>query len=226
MSLQGITEEDIANYLINTPGFFERQAQVMGAIQLTSPHGQRAVSLQERQMEMLRDKIKGLERRLMDMIRYGQENEAIAERLHRWVRDVLLCHSDAQLADTLIERMKYEFMVPQAAVRLWDTDKQALRAELAYLDACQPVSADVRSFAASLSQPYCGLNNGFEAAKWLEDPAATASMALVPLHHQGATFGLLVLASPDATRYSGEMGLTFLDLLGQLTAAALSRYLV
>ena len=226
MTLQGITEDEIANYLVHTPGFFERNAQLLASIQLTSPHGQRAVSLQERQMEMLRDKIKGFERRIMEMIRYGQENEAIAERLHRWVRSVMLCHADAQLADTLVDQLKYEFMVPQAAVRLWDTDNQALRTELAYLDACQAVNADVRSFAASLSQPYCGLNNGFEAAKWLEDPAATASMALVPLHHQGATFGLLVLASPDATRYSGEMGLTFLDLLGQLTAAALSRYLV
>mgnify|MGYP003339054591 CR=1 FL=1 len=130
MTLQGITEEDIANYLINTPGFFERQAQVMAAIQLTSPHGQRAVSLQERQMEMLRDKIKGLERRIMDMIRFGQENEVIAERLHRWVRDVMLCHNDAQLADTLVNQLKYEFMVPQAAVRLWDTDKQIGRAHV------------------------------------------------------------------------------------------------
>jgi uncharacterized protein YigA (DUF484 family) len=225
MTLQGITEEEISNYLINTPGFFERQAQVLAAIQLTSPHGQRAVSLQERQMEMLRDKIKGLERRLIDMIRFGQENEAIAERLHRWVRSVMLCHDDAKLADTLIEQIKYEFMVPQAALRLWDTDNQAVRGALADLSACQRVSADVRSFAASLSQPYCGLNNSFEAVKWLEDPATAQSMALVPLHHGGATFGLLVLASPDPTRYGSDMGLTFLDLLGNLTAAALSRYL-
>ena len=49
------------NYLANTPGFFERHAELLAAVQLTSPHGQRAVSLQERQMEMLREKIKGLE---------------------------------------------------------------------------------------------------------------------------------------------------------------------
>ena len=61
MSIHGITEDDIANYLANTPGFFERHAELLGSVQLTSPHGQRAVSLQERQMEMLRDKIKGLE---------------------------------------------------------------------------------------------------------------------------------------------------------------------
>ena len=52
--VQGITEEDIATYLANTPGFFERQAELLATIQLASPHGGRAVSLQERQMEMLR----------------------------------------------------------------------------------------------------------------------------------------------------------------------------
>ena len=51
-------------------------------------------------------------------------------------------------------------------------------------------------------------------------PPQVTSLALVPLHHNGATFGLLALGSPDPTRYSGEMGLAFLDLLGRLTAAA------
>ena len=58
-NIQGITEADIADYLANTPGFFERHAELLSSVQLTSPHGQRAVSLQERQMEMLRDRIKG-----------------------------------------------------------------------------------------------------------------------------------------------------------------------
>ncbi len=85
-ALQGITENDIADYLANTPGFFERHAELLATIQLTSPHGQRAVSLQERQMEMLRERIKGLEKKIVEMIRNGQDNVAIAERLHRWTR--------------------------------------------------------------------------------------------------------------------------------------------
>ena len=48
---------------------------------------------------------------------------------------------------------------------------------------------DARSFAASLNQPYCGLNAGFEAGKWLEDSAHITSLALIPLHHGGACFG-------------------------------------
>ena len=42
-----ITEDDIANFLANTPDFFERHAEVLAAVQLSSGHGTRAVSLQE-----------------------------------------------------------------------------------------------------------------------------------------------------------------------------------
>ncbi|TAK91100.1 MAG: DUF484 family protein [Aquabacterium sp.] len=223
MTLQGITEDEIVNYLVHTPGFFERNAQVLASIQLTSPHGQRAVSLQERQMEMLRDKIRGLERRIMEMIRNGQENEAIAERLHRWVRAVLLAHEDTTLADVMLDRLRHEFMIPQAAVRIWATPNLALRDGLSELTVTQPISDDARSFASSLNMPYCGLNSGFEASKWLDDSASITSLALIPLHHHGECFGLLVLGSPDPTRYSADMGVDFLLQVGDIASAALTR---
>ncbi|MES2089498.1 MAG: DUF484 family protein [Pseudomonadota bacterium] len=225
MTLQGITEDDIANYLVHTPGFFERQAQLLSSIQLTSPHGQRAVSLQERQMEMLREKIKGLERRIMEMIRHSQENEAIALRLHHWVRSVLLAHDDASLAEVLLNELQHEFLIPQAAVRVWGTPSLAVREALRELPCTQAVSDDVKSFAASLGVPYCGVNAGFEASRWLTDASTMTSLAMIPLNHQGATYGLLVLGSPDPTRYTADMGVDFLQEVGETTSAALVRLL-
>ena len=225
MTLQGITEDEIANYLVHTPGFFERNAQLLASIQLTSPHGQRAVSLQERQMEMLRDKIRGLEKRIIEMIRHSQENEAIADRLHRWVRATMLAHDNAALPEVLVETLRHEFLIPQVAVRVWGTAEQALRAEVAALPCAEAVSEDARSFAASLGQPYCGLNSGFEASKWLEDSAHITSLALIPLHHGGECYGLLVLGSPDATRYTADMGVDFLLQVGDIASAAMARLL-
>ncbi len=72
-----ITEDDIANFLANTPDFFERHAELLATVQLSSGHGGRAVSLQERQAGMLRDKIKALESKMVDMIRHGQETSAL-----------------------------------------------------------------------------------------------------------------------------------------------------
>ena len=100
---------------VNTPGFFERHAEVLAAVRLTSPHGQRAVSLQERQMEMLRDKIKGLEHRIIEMIRHSQENEAIADRLHRFTQAILLTANPGELPEVIVRELKHEFMVPRAS---------------------------------------------------------------------------------------------------------------
>ena len=228
--VQGITEADIADYLVNTPGFFERHAELLGTIQLTSPHGHRAVSLQERQMEMLRDKIRGLEGKIIEMIRYGQDNVSIAERLHRWTRALMLTHDAAALPGVLVRDLMHQFLIPQTGIRVWGAAPAYAGHEFA-----APVGDDVKLFAGSLGLPYCGVNSGFEAAQWLEDATAAKSMAMVPLRapghgaggepHETAAFGLLVLASPDPTRYTADMGTEFLVRIGDIAAAALTRLL-
>ena len=220
--VQGITEADIANYLAASPGFFERHAELLGSIQLTSPHGQRAVSLQERQMEMLRDKIKGLERQLIEMVRHGQDNVGIADKLHRWTRALMLTANAADLPDVLVRELKHQFMIPQGAIRVWGGADA-----FASLPFAARVGDEVRSFATSLAVPYCGANAGFEAAQWLDDPVRVQSMALIALRHDNspAAFGLLVLASPDPTRYTADMGTEFLARIGEVASAALTRLL-
>ena len=222
LGVQGITEGDIADYLAASPGFFERHAELLGTIQLTSPHGQRAVSLQERQMEMLRDKIKGLERQIVEMIRHGQDNVAIADRLHRWTRALMLTANAADLPNVLVGELRHQFLIPEAAVRVWGAAEA-----FAGLSFTREVGDDVRTFASSLTAPYCGINTGFEAVRWLDDPGQASSIALVPLRHEGelAAFGLLVLASPDPTRYSADMGTDFLARIGEVASAALTRLL-
>ena len=220
MTIQGITETDIANYLANTPGFFERHAELLSSVQLTSPHGQRAVSLQERQMEMLRGRIKGLEHKIVEMIRNSQENLAIADRLQRWTRTLLLTADANALPQKLIDELRHQFLIPQAAIRLWGA--AATSADQGFAAA---VCDDVMSFAGSLTQPYCGVNAGFEAVQWLDDAPTVLSVALIPLRHGDEAFGLLILGSPDPTRYSAEMGTEFLMRIGETASAALSRML-
>ncbi|WP_374520021.1 DUF484 family protein [Hydrogenophaga sp.] len=215
-----ITEDDIANYLLNTPSFFERHAEVLAAVQLTSPHGQRAVSLQERQAEMLREKIRGLELKAAEMIRHGQENTAIADKLQRWTRELLLTRDARDLPRVVADQIERQFLVPQVAVRVWGVSP-----EFAGEDYAQGVSEDAQAFTSSLTQPYCGGNPGLEAARWLPDPAAAVSLALIPLRPGLApdAFGMLVLASSDPQRFAPDMGTDFLERIGQITSAAFSR---
>ena len=224
--VQGITEEDIANYLANTPAFFERHAELLSAVQLTSPHGMRAVSLQERQMEMLREKLKAMEHKVMEMIRHGQENVAIADKLHRVTRAVLLTADASHLPEVMVRELAHQFLIPQTGIRVWGTVAGCEGKPFA-----APVSDDAKAFAKSLVLPYCGVNSGFEAANWLDDPGSATSLALIPLRHTvGASemsncFGMLVIASPDPTRFSADMGTEFLMRIGDIASASLSRLL-
>ncbi|MDI1275033.1 DUF484 family protein [Polaromonas sp.] len=215
-----ITEDDIANFLANTPDFFERHAELLATVQLSSGHGSRAVSLQERQAGMLRDKIKALESRVVEMIRHGNENVAIADKLQECTLNLLLTAHARDLPDTIVREIQTQFAVPQAAIKVWHVN-----GIFSMEDFSTGVSEDTQTFASSLTTPYCGVNSGFEAVNWLPDPAQALSVALIPLRPGKApqAFGMLVLASPDPERFSASMGTDFLERIGELAGAALSR---
>ena len=220
-----ITEDDIAQFLANTPGFFERHAEVLASVQITSPHGARAVSLQERQAEMLREKIKGLEHRIMEMVRNSTENAAIAHKVHQWTGSLLQVRDPFDLPQAVVDGVRTLFDVPQAAVRVW-----AVAAPYIDADFTQGASDDARAFASSLTMPFCGPNLGFEPAGWLgqEGGEPAQSLALLPLRAgaiDSATpaFGLLVLGSHDPQRFDPTMGTDFLSRMAELASAALLR---
>ena len=219
-AMNPITEDDIADFLLNTPDFFGRHAELLSAVLLTSPHGNRAVSLQERQAEMLREKIKLLEHRIMDMIRHGNENMIISDRLQRWARRLFRTASPQALPHAMAEGLQEEFMVPQVAVKVWGVADAFAGEPFA-----QGVSNDVKSLASSLMAPYVGANAGFEAVVWLPDASRVASVALIALRAgtEPQAFGLMVLASPDSQRFHAGMGTDFLERMAELGSAALSR---
>jgi len=220
-----ITEDDIANYLVNTPDFFERHAELLATAQLSSPHSQRTVSLQERQALMLRDKIRMLEQRIMDMIRNVNENMVLSDKLLLWARALFLATDPRDLPQLMADELANQFSVPQVGIKVW-----GVAPAYAGCDFARGVSDDAKLFATSLTEPYCGVNAGLEAVNWLPEPQAAVSLAILPLRAlpteaaQGvaSAFGLLVLASPDAQRFNSTMATDFLARIAELASAALS----
>jgi uncharacterized protein YigA (DUF484 family) len=227
-AMNPITEDDIANFLVNTPDFFERHAELLSAVKLTSPHSHRAVSLQERQAEMMREKIRVLELRMMDMMRHGTENEVLIERMQRWVKTLLMTNNTRDLPHAIADHIQHDFMVPQVAIKVWGVG-EAFQIE----PFAQGVTDPIKEFAASLAAPYVGINQHFDAVQWLPEPEAAQSVAIIALRAtrpedtpQTAAaqpvIGLLVLASPDPQRYYEGMGTTIIERMGDLASAALS----
>jgi uncharacterized protein YigA (DUF484 family) len=210
----------VAQYLADHPQFFEEYAGLLGEVKLSSPLTGRAVSLQERQMEVMRDKYKALELRMAQLMRHAEDNAAIANRFHGWTRQLLLAgapdEAPAAMPRAVVDGLVQHFVVPRATLRLWDLAPAHATEWYA-----SGVSDDVRLFANGLRAPYCGLNRDFEAVRWLEESDAVRSTVLVPLRAAGAAFGLLVLGSPDPDRFSAGMGTDFLIHIGETASAAL-----
>ena len=214
--------EDVVNYLRDNPGFFEDYAEMLAQIYIPHPHGGRAIPIAERQILTLREKSRMLEGKLAELIEFGEENDAIGEKMHRLCLALFPAGTLHALLQALYYNLREDFAVPHAALRIW-------RADAAPGDGPEfaPVSEDLRLYAGSLAHPLCGADANPEMLSWFGDAAAQLrSVACIPLlDGSKACFGLLALASEDAARFYPEMGTLYLKRLGELLSAALQRYL-
>jgi uncharacterized protein len=210
----------VAQYLTDHPYFFEEHANLLGAVRLSSPLTGRAVSLQERQLEVMREKYKTLELRLAELNRRAHENETIANRFHSWNQSLLRERDVAGMPRAITEGLKASFHVPAATLRLFSP-----AADYAGEWFATGVSEDARLFANGLQAPYCGSNNDFDAVRWLDDSASIQSAVIVPLRQpgvKGPAFGLLVMGSPDPERFTALMATDFLVHIGETASVALT----
>ena len=215
--------DEVASFLHDHPDFFIDHAELLAELNFSNTHGASAVSLVERQVGLLRDKVKLLEGKLGELIGFGEENDIIAEKVHHLAVDLQGAADLTRVAGSLYTQLSGAFAVPGVAVRLWgiavgDTETA---------EEFQPVSDTIKHIAGSLLVPYCGPANDQEAVLWFgERSTPIRSLAQIPLREQGfggACFGLLVLASEDPYRFYPNMGTLYLSRIGDLAAAALLR---
>jgi uncharacterized protein YigA (DUF484 family) len=211
--------DEIATYLKQHPEFFEDFAETLAEICMPHPHGGRTISISERQILTLRDRTKQLEGKLREVIQFGEENDAISEKVHRISLALLAAHDVPGLLNTIYLSLREDFGVPHVALRVWRGTGHAELPEFG------PVSGASREFAASLAQPYCSAHAVVDTATLFGEASAhLRSFSYIPLR-DGETFGLLALASEDAQRFYPEMGTLYLKRLGDLVAAAVARHL-
>jgi uncharacterized protein len=207
--------DDVANYLQQHPEFFEEHADTLAQIYIPHPHGGRAISISERQILTLREKSRQLETKLREIIQFGEENDAIGEKLHRLTLALLGARDVVGVLNAVQFSLTEDFTVPHVVLRVWGTGGKADLPEFA------PVSGAVRRFAESLAQPFCSAHAVADtAALFGEAEPHVRSFSFVALRN-GEVFGLLALASEDPQRFYPEMGTLYLKRLGEVVAAAL-----
>ena len=207
---------DVEQFLRTHPQFFDQHPALLESILVPHPHGGRAIPLTERQILGLREKVKLLEAKLGELIQFGEENDAIGEKVHRLALALLGARDLAAAAHAVSLHLLEDFAVPHVALRVWGKSAFDGTPE------GEPVPAELRDSVESMGAPVCGAAAGSPFLGWFRDAQEhVRSLALVPLG-QTRAFGLLALGSEDPQRFYAEMGTLYLRRIGELVAGALA----
>jgi hypothetical protein len=211
-----MSPDDVARFLRTHPQFFDQHPELLETIRVIHPHGGRAIPLAERQTVALREKARVLEGRLGQLIQFGEENDAISEKVHRLATALVGASDFAALAHALYFHLREDFAVPHVALRVWGKSVPA------DFDEAGAVSEAQRNQAAAMGAPQCGAAAGNVFVPWFGDVAEhVRSVAVVPLG-QTLVFGMLALGSEDPQRFYPEMGTLYLRRIGELCAAGVT----
>jgi len=209
-------EQEVIEFLEANPEFFEDHPDLLS--QLTVPHPQNghAISLTERQLLTLREKLAEVQGKLSELVGFGEENDIIAEKVHRLCLSLLLADSFETVNHATYTHLQDDFAVPHVALRIWNSILKRPGAEFV------EVSEELRFFAADLRQPYCGVAQYPEILDWFGEAAThLESLALIPLRRDAQVFGMLALGSEDPERFFPEMGTMYVERIGDLVGASL-----
>lgn len=213
------SDEEVALYLRDHPQFFTENADLLADIQIPHPHGDRAIPISERQIMDLREKNRVLQDKLSELVRFGEENGALSEKMHRLAVVLLQFTTLNDVLDGLNYNLREDFLIPHMAVRIWGIDADGQQGP-----EFTKTGPDIPGLAESLLHPYCGPHVLEEIRDWFgEEGIRLRSFAIVPLR-TGRTVGLLVLGSEEPRRFYPEMGTVYLGQLGELVSAALRRF--
>ena len=229
---RGIKQEplndlSVAEYLQTYPDFFERNSPLLAKLRL--PHlrdGGSTVSLVERQVEVLRERIQSLERKLKELVDVARANDALAERIHRLSQRLIRAHTLLDTINAVEASLREDFDARNSVLVLFLPEARSQEeAAGRFLRTGDLNDPEIKTFESLLQagKPRCGqIRDAQRDFLFGKDSVEIGSVALTPLGPKGA-MGILAIGASDAERFHPAMSTEFLSRIGELVAYALMR---
>ena len=218
-------EEQVAEFLVTHPEFFERHGSVLARMHLPHQRGSAAVSLVERQVLVLREKHGALEKKLVELIECGRANDAIVDRVHRLTRRLLRARDAAGTVAALETSLREDFGASRWVLLAVDPAFAALaNLHNAHVRVVPRGSAELRIFESFFesARPRSGqIRDTQRDYLFGGEGSQVGSTVLIPLGER-ASLGLLAIASNDTERFLPTMSTDFLVRIGELVTEAVS----
>ncbi|MGB0954947.1 MAG: DUF484 family protein [Panacagrimonas sp.] len=220
VAAQTLDEDAVEAFLRERPDFLARRPELLENIELQHSSGS-AVSLIERQVEILRGRSQRLEDRLSQLLDIARENERRASNVHRLARALIRAPTMAAITQGLRSRMREDFDIGYAAVGI--VSPLLKRTDIDGLIRIDPDGPVMRAFDNFFRTKLieCGpIGEGPARLLFPKSEQLPKSAAIVPLEKE-RNLGMLALGSDDPQRFQPRQGRLFLEMTAELVAAAL-----
>lgn len=215
-----LDEHDVAAWLRAHPNFLARNPELLEFLELQHAAGS-AVSLIERQVDILRNRSQRLEDRMSNLLAAAQDNERRATSVHKLARALIRAPTLASAVVGLKASMREDFGIDETFVGI--LSPLLKRTDIEGLVRLDPEGKIVRAFDDFFRTKLIECGPIDEARARLLFPKAEVlplSAAVVPLERE-KNLGMLVLGSREADRFQPRQGKLFLDMTAELVSAAI-----
>jgi len=234
---ENIDEQTVANYLRQNPEFFISNTSLLADLALPHNTGA-AISLIERQVDVLRDQNRRYRNQLQDLIQIARDNDGLIEQLQNLTLSLLDVDELNEAFEILYNSLKKDFHADAVTVQLFadpvHLGLDATQTEHLDVEFIRPLDSHMSMFRNVLAKglPVCGKLKR-EQLDYLFGSKADDidSAALLPLTSQGSRnkaglpLGMIAIGSYETDRFHVGMGTVFLKYLAELIDRKLRAHL-
>jgi len=208
-----IDERQVIEYLQNHPDFFLDKDELLSEIRLPHHTGS-AVSLVERQVSTLRNRLGDCQQQLANLIDIARDNDSLTSRLHRMTVELFDAATLDDVIDSLQNHLRDQFKADAVEVKLFSSSELNKAAEKGAPSPAlfKQLMQDGRPHLGSIEKPQLEYLFGD-----LTDE--TGSVALVPLNGLNLT-GILAIGNTNPSHFHSGQSTDFLRRLGDIVTKA------
>lgn len=212
----------VRDYLLQHPEFFEQHPAVLRDLDIKHESG-KAISLIERQIQLLREKNTSLEKKILHLAQIAEDNEILEEQLHRIARRLIEIDHNKNIIPIINDLLSNEFPSLQIRLGLYavasrytlPAEYNISEADLEYAFYRQIILENCRDCIFVRGKGLTGLFPRHIDVK---------SGVAMPLR-SNKNFGVLLLGSSNESRFYEGMGTLFLEYLADLLGRKLKKLL-
>lgn len=212
----------VKDYLLQNPEFFDQHPSVLRDLEIKHDSGT-AISLVERQVQLLREKNDTLEKKILHLIQVAQDNEILEEQLHKIARRLIEIDHNKNIVPIINDLLANEFPSLQIRLGLYNVASEyTLPAEnkissddLDYVFYKQIIVDNCRD---------CIFLRGKGLVSLFCQATDVKSGVAIPLRGN-KNFGVLLMGSSNENRFYEGMGTLFLEYLADLLSRKLKKLL-